>query len=196
MNHHSLIDFDFSSETDADSADLFDSVCKLSLAKSVLAANPCSATCLETVLLASEDRIFVGGSKNSSLIAQSKLDDNDNLANNKSNNGKLTTMMSNLVLCEQETNTVDSLQWITISLPPSYSESNWPIRYFAIDSQTSQNIAIAGLNGFAMYSLLNRRWKLFGNEIHEKEVIVTGGFLWFHDYLIAGCYNLESDRLV
>lgn len=145
---------------------------------------------METILLCSEDRIFVGGNKNSSSIAQNKFDENDKTAQNELlKNAKL----SNVILSEQESNAVDSFQWITIPIPQSYLSANWPIRYFAIDPLTSQNIAVAGLNGFAMYSLNHRRWKLFGNENHEKDVTVTGGFLWYYDYLLAGCYNLSNN---
>lgn len=160
-------------------------VCKLSLAKSVLASNPCSAVSCETVLLASEDKLFVGGHKTSTLITQSNIEPSS-LADIEGVDGKLSN------LSELDAN-IDSFQWLTISMPPSYLEFNWPIQYFAIDPMTSQNIAITGLNGLAMYSLLQRRWKLFGNENHERDFIVTGGFLWFHEYLICGCYNLMQE---
>lgn len=170
-------------------------VCRLSLAKSVLAVNPCSSVHLEAVILASEDRIFVGGNKNSSLIAQNqKFDGDSKNIDNSEMLLKQEKFLSNVILSEQESNAVDSFQWITVSLPQSYLETNWPIRLFAIDYQTLQNIAIAGMNGLAMYSLIHRRWKLFGNENHERDVTVTGGFLWYHDYLIAGCFNLSENR--
>ena len=150
---------------------------------------------VETVLLASEDRIFVGGNKSSSFFAQIKHDDNGSTTQKKlANEVNETNMFENYPsICEQESNAVDSFQWITVSLPQSYLDSNWPIRFFAIDPHTSQNLAITGINGLAMYSLVQRRWKLFGNENHERDFMVTGGFLWFYDYLISGCYNLVKD---
>jgi hypothetical protein len=42
--------------------------------------------------------------------------------------------------------------------------------------------------------VLGRKWKLFGNETQEKEFIVTGGLLWWREFLIIGCYNLASNR--
>lgn len=41
-----------------------------------------------------------------------------------------------------------------------------------------------------MYSMVTRKWKLFGNETQEKDFIVTGGLLWWDDFLIMGCYSL------
>jgi len=216
-----IIEFSSSDdELDESKTDQFNWVCKLSLAKSVLAANPCSSVSLETVLLASEDRVFVGGNKSSNFYAQLNIEDNENPAHKKLNiNGTCDKMEydsmhtksnygsnnqahsttppinspTNAFLCEQESNAVDSFQWLTIPLSQSYLEANWPIRFFALDTHSSQNLAITGLNGLAMYSLVQRRWKLFGNENHEKDFIVTGGFLWFHDYILAGCYYLAQD---
>lgn len=62
-------------------------------------------------------------------------------------------------------------------------------QYSAIDND-GQNIAIAGRTGLAHYSMLTRRWKLFGNETQEKDFIVAGGLLWWHDYIVLGCYSI------
>lgn len=59
------------------------------------------------------------------------------------------------------------------------------------------NVAVAGRTGLAMYSMATRKWKLFGNETQEKDFIVTGGILWWDDFVIMGCYSLiqQSDEL-
>lgn len=74
-------------------------------------------------------------------------------------------------------------------MPPSYYNTNSPIRYASID-QTGQFIAIAGKNGFAIYPMLNRKWKLFGNETQEKDFEVCGGLIWFKEMIVMGCFNL------
>ncbi|XP_065331674.1 guanine nucleotide exchange factor subunit Rich isoform X2 [Cloeon dipterum] len=86
-----------------------------------------------------------------------------------------------------------SKQWVVVTIPHTYSSTNWPIRYSAVDAE-GQNVAIAGRTGFAHYSLLHRKWKLFGNETQEKDFVVTGGILWWHSYIILGCYNLVQSR--
>lgn len=69
-------------------------------------------------------------------------------------------------------------------------------QYSAI-STDGVNIAVAGRTGVAIYSIFTRKWKLFGNETQEKDFIVTGGLLWWDDFVIMGCYSLlqQSDEL-
>ncbi|KAB1279635.1 RAB6A-GEF complex partner protein 1 [Camelus dromedarius] len=74
----------------------------------------------------------------------------------------------------------------------TYLESNWPIRFSAID-KLGQNIAVVGKFGFAHYSLLTKKWKLFGNITQEQNMIVTGGLAWWNDFIVLACYNI-SDR--
>ena len=155
----------------------FNTVYKLSLARSVLAANPSSSVTAETVLLASEDKLYVGGNKNLSLFTQYTLDEKEFLPNG----------LTNLILSGQESN-VDSFQWLTVPMN-NYLDHNWPIRFFAIDPIASQNLAVSGTRGFAVYSLFNRKWKMFNCENHERDFLVTGGFLWFYHFLICGCLN-------
>jgi hypothetical protein len=52
-------------------------------------------------------------------------------------------------------------------------------------------LAVAGRFGVAHYSLCLRRWRLFGSETQEKDFIVTGGLLWWREFLLLGCYNLQ-----
>lgn len=111
----------------------------------------------------------------------------------------------------------ESKHWIIIQLPVAYMATNWPIRvchlfiiaklffftwfpltqqYSAID-ETGTYIAAAGRTGVALYSVTTRKWKLFGNETQEKDFVVTGGLLWWDEFLIMGCYSLvqQSDEL-
>ena len=81
--------------------------------------------------------------------------------------------------------------WTTISIPHTYMGSSWPIRFTSLDSDC-QYLAVAGRTGLAHYSVLQRKWRLFGNETQEKDFIVTGGLLWWKDFIIVGCYNLAA----
>lgn len=58
-------------------------------------------------------------------------------------------------------------------------------------------MAVAGRLGFALYSLTTRKWKLFGNETQEKDFVVTGGLLWWNEFIIMGCYSMvgHSDEI-
>lgn len=112
----------------------------------------------------------------------------------------------------------ESKHWIVVQLPVAYIATNWPIRVsihstcriqlvliatistnfqFSAISNNGSNIAVAGRTGVALYSLVTRKWKLFGNETQEKDFIVTGGLLWWDDFLLMGCYSLvqQSDEL-
>ena len=55
-------------------------------------------------------------------------------------------------------------------------------------------IAIAGRTGLAHYSLLRRKWVLFGNEAHEKSMVVSGGLIWWNEFICAGCFNLTEQK--
>lgn len=84
-------------------------------------------------------------------------------------------------------------QWLVIPIPNAYTSCNWPIKFTAIDGD-GQSIAVAGKKGLAHYSMLSRKWKLFGNEYQEKDFIVTGGLLWYHGYLISSSYSIPENQ--
>ncbi|XP_049537457.1 guanine nucleotide exchange factor subunit Rich [Anopheles darlingi] len=83
----------------------------------------------------------------------------------------------------------ESKHWVVLNLPTAYISSNWPIRYSAID-HSGTNIAVAGRTGVALYAFNTRKWKLFGNETQEKDFVITGGLLWWKEFIIMGCYSL------
>ncbi|KAJ3149197.1 hypothetical protein HDU89_003913 [Geranomyces variabilis] len=106
-----------------------------------------------------------------------------------------------LTLCEgdswdSEVTNLGVSNSVSIQVPAMYITQNWPIK-FAISSASGSYIAIAGTRGFAHYSSLTNRWKLFGNEQQEQSFSVMGGMMWFHDLLIAGCrdHELETDEI-
>ncbi|XP_062333817.1 guanine nucleotide exchange factor subunit RIC1 isoform X1 [Osmerus eperlanus] len=78
--------------------------------------------------------------------------------------------------------------WHVVQIHSTYLESNWPIRFAAIDT-AGQCMAVAGRRGFAHYSLHTRKWKLFGNITQEQSMTVTGGLSWWNDFLVVACYN-------
>eukprot|EP00794_Sanderia_malayensis_P008016 gene8016-8875_t len=82
--------------------------------------------------------------------------------------------------------------WQTIQVPHTYINTNWPIRYSAVD-WSGRRIAVAAKFGYAHYSLNTRKWKLFGNETQERNVTCRGGLCFWDEYLIVACYNLETE---
>lgn len=88
---------------------------------------------------------------------------------------------------------VSNRQWHVLTPPPSYLANNWPIRYAAMSSSGNW-LAAAGRRGFSHYSLLSRRWKMFGNETQESDMLVTGGLAWWKEFICVPCYNLLDQR--
>ena len=56
------------------------------------------------------------------------------------------------------------------------------------------SVAIAGRTGLAHYSLLRRKWFLFGNEAQEKSMVVCGGLIWWKHFICVGSYNLQTRK--
>ncbi|KAI5708804.1 hypothetical protein M8J76_003642 [Diaphorina citri] len=104
-----------------------------------------------------------------------------------------TSLSSGEVSPSISSSLIENKQWHVVSLPATYAATNWPIRLAAIDSE-GKYLAVAGRCGIAHYSLLTRKWKLFGNETQEKDMVVFGGLLWYaHSWIIAGCYSIPTE---
>ena len=67
------------------------------------------------------------------------------------------------------------------------------LQYSAVD-RAGQCVAVAGKTGFAHYALFNRKWKLFGNETQERDMVVSGGITWWKDFMVLACYNIPGQR--
>ncbi|KAF8793874.1 RAB6A-GEF complex partner protein 1 like protein [Argiope bruennichi] len=149
-------------------------------AKSALTVNA-GMTGKEHVFLQTEDRLYVS--------AGADIIHNKPSGAERNNEPEINASLG----LSREQMLVGNKQWIVIPIPYAYLGNNWPIRYTAIDSQ-GQSMAVAGRSGLAHYSLLTRRWKLFGNETQERDFVVMGGLLWWEDQIILGCYNLRDLR--
>ena len=70
-------------------------------------------------------------------------------------------------------------------------------QFTSLDSDC-QYLAVAGRTGLAHYSILQRKWRLFGNETQEKDFIVTGGLVsskWCN-YMRKASRSRESNLLL
>jgi len=179
-------------------------VIQLDFIKSVLSVNP-SMSSHPYLLLQGDDKLYLNRgdalqkmyahyatiekSKNYLDLygASDKIEEDYGYYNFGSDNKKTITSINTLS---------ESKHWIIITLPTQYAASNWPIRYSAIDS-TGNNLAVAGRTGMALYSLITRKWKLFGNETQEKDFVVSGAILWWNNFVILGSYSLvdHSDEI-
>nr|XP_032808837.1 RAB6A-GEF complex partner protein 1 [Petromyzon marinus] len=83
--------------------------------------------------------------------------------------------------------------WHIVQIHNSYLDNNWPIRHAAMDAQ-GQCVAVSGRAGLAHYSLYTRKWKLFGNITQEQSMAVTGGLVWWQDFIVAACHNLAEGQ--
>ncbi|KAJ7335488.1 hypothetical protein JRQ81_013429 [Phrynocephalus forsythii] len=153
--------------------------------KSALTVNPCISN-QEQVLLQGEDRLYlncgdaVQAQNPRSLSVHSEPKD----GRGQYSDGSVDSQGLSTLLGHRH--------WHVIQIHSIYLEINWPIRYSAID-KVGQNVAVVGKFGFAHYSLLSKKWKLFGNITQEQNMTVTGGLAWWNDFIVIACYNL-SDR--
>ncbi|XP_012281300.1 guanine nucleotide exchange factor subunit Rich [Orussus abietinus] len=150
------------------------SLIQLDFVKSPLTVNPCMSQ-HGHLYLQGENRLYL------------------NLGSGVSNNSSGFHLVNEVPLDTSTQTLAGSKQWLVVPIPSAYSGSNWPIRYTAIDND-GLSLAVAGRTGLAHYSLLSRKWKLFGNETQERDFIVTGGLLWYRGFLIAGSYSLLEDK--
>ncbi|KAL3868474.1 hypothetical protein ACJMK2_041275 [Sinanodonta woodiana] len=145
---------------------------QLQFVKSALTVNPCMSN-HEHVFLQGEDKLYINIGQ---LASVSK----------SSHEGSSTSSAESHILA-------GSRHWQVIPISHSYLANNWPIRYAAID-RAGQCVAVAGKTGLAHYALFNRKWKLFGNETQERDLVVSGGMVWWKDFICIACYNIISQR--
>lgn len=174
-------------DTDLGSAVKEPSILLFQFIKSVLTVNPCMSN-QEQVLLQGEDRLYLNCGEASQT---QNLKYSSAHAEHMPRHGKSPFADGGLEAPGLST-LLGHRHWHVVQISSTYLESNWPIRFSAID-KLGQNIAVAGKFGFAHYSLLTKKWKLFGNITQEQNMIVTGGLAWWNDFMVLACYNL-SDR--
>uniref|UniRef100_A0A8D3BTN0 Protein RIC1 homolog n=1 Tax=Scophthalmus maximus TaxID=52904 RepID=A0A8D3BTN0_SCOMX len=154
--------------------------------KSALTVNPCTSN-QEQVLLHGEDRLYltcgdptqVHGTSDSHPHTHLNPHDGSPMHHAPKPDSSLSQGLSTLL---------GHKHWHVVQIHSTYLESNWPIRFAAIDT-AGQCMAVAGRRGFAHYSLFTRKWKLFGNITQEQNMAVTGGLAWWKDFVVVACYN-------
>ncbi|KAJ2948608.1 hypothetical protein O0L34_g7862 [Tuta absoluta] len=162
---------------------------QLDFVKSPLSVNPCMSN-QRHLYLQADDKLYVNLEDN--LTRRTKIPIIDSSGENYQENS-IDQDSPELEESAKYREFVDDnecrKQWIVLPLPATYIATNWPLRYSAIDD-TGTNVCVAGRTGLAHYNRTARRWKLFGNEAQEKDFVVTGGMLWWRDYIVIGCYSI------
>ncbi|XP_056289350.1 guanine nucleotide exchange factor subunit RIC1 isoform X1 [Pseudoliparis swirei] len=157
--------------------------------KSALTVNPCTSN-QEHVLLHGEDRLYLTCGDTSQVQSTSDPhththpQDGSPLHHPPDPDSSLSKGLSTLL---------GHKHWHVVQIHSTYLESNWPIRFAAIDT-AGQCMAVAGRRGFAHYSLFTRKWKLFGNITQEQNMTVTGGLAWWKDFVVVACYNFIDQQ--
>ncbi|KAL6470644.1 hypothetical protein MHYP_G00217630 [Metynnis hypsauchen] len=159
------------------------SILQFQFIKSALTVNPCMSN-QEQVLLHGEDRLFLtcGDAAQAHSPAEPLRD-----------SSPLHRPHTTPPLSQGLSTLLGHKHWHVVQIHNTYLESNWPIRFAAIDS-AGQCLAVAGRRGFAHYSLFTRKWKLFGNITQEQSMTVTGGLAWWNDFVIVACYNFIDQQ--
>ncbi|XP_038137942.1 guanine nucleotide exchange factor subunit RIC1 isoform X1 [Cyprinodon tularosa] len=157
--------------------------------KSALTVNPCTSN-QEQVLLHGEDRLYLTCGDPTQIHGNS-----DAHANLHPREGSPLHHPSNpdSSLSQGLSTLLGHKHWHVVQIHSTYLESNWPIRFAAIDT-AGQCMAVAGRRGFAHYSLFTRKWKLFGNITQEQSMTVTGGLAWWKDFVVVACYNFTDQQ--
>ncbi|PIO33587.1 hypothetical protein AB205_0004340, partial [Aquarana catesbeiana] len=143
--------------------------------KSALTVNPCMSN-QEQVLLQGEDRLYLNcGDATQTQHVRSPSSHTEH----KSMRERPTYSVGNMDSQGLST-LLGHRHWHVVQVHSTYLESNWPIRYSAID-KNGQNVAVVGKFGFAHYSL-------------EQNMTVTGGLAWWDDFIVLACYNINDHQ--
>ncbi|CAH0724281.1 unnamed protein product, partial [Brenthis ino] len=165
---------------------------QMDFVKSPMSVNPCMSN-QRHLYLQADDKLYINLEDN--LTRRTKVPIIDSSSDAFQENGQDAPL--EYVSSAKYNDFVDDnecrKQWIVLQLPATYIASNWPLRYSAVDG-SGQHVCVAGRAGLAHYARASRRWKLFGNEAHERDFVVTAGVLWWRDYIVAGCYSIAEGQ--
>ncbi|XP_069569882.1 guanine nucleotide exchange factor subunit RIC1 isoform X2 [Brachyistius frenatus] len=160
--------------------------------KSALTVNPCTSN-QEQVLLHGEDRLYLTCGDPTQIHSGSDAHPHTHLHPRDGSPLHPHRPNPDSSLSQGLSTLLGHKHWHVVQIHSTYLESNWPIRFAAIDT-AGQCMAVAGRRGFAHYSLFTRKWKLFGNITQEQNMTVTGGLAWWNDFVVVACYNFIDQQ--
>ncbi|KAG1929775.1 RAB6A-GEF complex partner protein [Pimephales promelas] len=157
------------------------SILQFQFIKSALTVNPCTSN-QEQVLLQGEDRLYL------TCGDPTQAHSGSDKSSSRDTGTPLHRPSASTPVSQGLSTLLGHKHWQVVQIHSTYLETNWPIRFAAID-WSGQCVAVAGRRGFAHYSLYSRKWKLFGNVTQEQNMAVTGGLAWWNDFVVIACYN-------
>ncbi|XP_063715616.1 guanine nucleotide exchange factor subunit RIC1-like isoform X2 [Symsagittifera roscoffensis] len=83
--------------------------------------------------------------------------------------------------------------WKQAVIPLPYLRGAEIVKFSCVDP-SGNNVAVASQHGVVLYNFEQLKWKMFGNEIQEKELSVCGGMTWFEEFIVFTCRNNDSSR--
>ncbi|ODN03670.1 Guanine nucleotide exchange factor subunit Rich [Orchesella cincta] len=155
----------------------------ISFVKSALTVNPAMSQ-IEHLYLQGEDRLLISFSGDSMTTTGNRGGLGSTASSKSANKNKTAELLAPLG---------NNKNWVVVPVPNTYLASNWPIHYTAMDSE-GLHVAVSGRYGLAHYSIVERKWKLFGNEAQERDFVVVGGMMWWGAYLVVAVYDIAQDR--
>ncbi|KAL0965856.1 hypothetical protein UPYG_G00286660 [Umbra pygmaea] len=162
--------------------------------KSALTVNPCTSN-QEQVLLHGEDRLYLTCGDPTQVTSSNPEGPHPHNLPHGMEGGPLSHPAAPKPnpVSQGLSTLLGHKHWHVVQIHSTYLESNWPIRFAAIDT-AGQCIAVAGRRGFAHYFMTTRKWKLFGNITQEQNMTVTGGLAWWKDFVVVACYNFIDQQ--
>ncbi|XP_041984513.1 guanine nucleotide exchange factor subunit Rich isoform X2 [Aricia agestis] len=164
---------------------------QLDFVKSPLSVNPCMGN-QRHLYLQGDDKLYINLEDNLTRRTKISIIDSSSEAFQEYGSDRPPDVDNSTKYREYVDDNECRKQWNVLQLPATYIASNWPLRYSAMDG--TGGVAVAGRAGLAHWSAAARRWKLFGNEAHETDFVVSGGLLWWRDYIVAGSYSITEGR--
>lgn len=125
----------------------------MSMARCNLSSSPHQTCSSDSLVLVTEDKLFVGPS----VPQEDKFD-----------------------------------HWICINIPQNYLDSEYPIRYATVNREC-KTIAVAGERGLALYFIEQSEWLFFSKKSQAECFTVCGDLIWWNEYLVASCFNLNEE---
>lgn len=151
---------------------------KFSFLHTCMANNPGQSENTSLVLLG-DDRVVIWNPEHncsSDVDAENEEEDDDD-----DENGVMCTERS---ACIFSPGVFDpSSRFTSIQVPSQYLRFNWPLQHCAI-SYSGYQLAVSGKQGVIIYNMKTKRWRIFGNLNHERQIDCIH-LSWYGEHILC-----------